>query len=103
VRNLTSLELDTNSCQKGVVAIIFYSSKEVVLLLIIVPMVCMVNHFMLNGSLCFCLLQFRLYEMFSMIILNINLMDKFYNFIESSGLQIGYGVHITVYIICATI
>lgn len=75
VRNLTSLELDMNSCQKGVVAIIFYSSKEVALLLIIVPMVCMVNQFMFNGSLCFCLLQFRLYEIFSMIILSINLMD----------------------------
>jgi hypothetical protein len=38
-----------------------------------------------------------------MNILNINFMDWFYNFIESSNLQIDYGVQIAINIICATI
>jgi hypothetical protein len=91
------------SYHKGVNVIIFHSSKEVALLLIIVLVVCMVSHITFHASLCLCLLQFRLYEIFSMIIPSINLMDWFYNFIESSNLQIDCGVHIAIYIICATI
>jgi hypothetical protein len=72
VKNLANIELDMINCHKGVNVIIFHSSKEVALLLITILVVCMVSHIMFNASLCFYLLQFRLYEIFSMNILNIN-------------------------------